>query len=288
MVKIALIGDVHRQISSADVTAFNQSDYDLLLFVGDLANYRHREGLAAARILAGLRKPALLIPGNHDGILAWQLLAEIKQSPFWIRLFSRGQARRVAQLRRALGPVAVGGYSAHAYQFNGFAFDVIAARPFAMGGSSFSFAPYLQRAYGVADLAASAARLRHCVDAAHSDTLIFLAHNGPTGLGAAADAIWGADFRRAAGDHGDADLAEAVAYAQAQGRRVVAVVAGHMHWRTKQGAQRQWHALCDGIHYVNAARVPRIWQADGQTRRHHLRLTFGEGETAVAPIIWPL
>ena len=112
-IQIALIGDIHRQFDQHDITQFNQSDYDLLLFTGDLANYRHREGLAVARQMARLQTPALIIPGNHDTLTAPQLLAEIKQWPRLRRWLSWGQPRRLRQWRRTLGAVQVGGYSVH-------------------------------------------------------------------------------------------------------------------------------------------------------------------------------
>lgn len=269
--QIAVIGDVHRHFDARDVAYFNDSAYDLLLFVGDLGNYRHREGVAVARVMGRLRKTAVLIPGNHDGMTPLQLLAEIKQSDFWTRLLSRGQAQRVAELKAALGPVVLGGYSTHHFG----ALDVIVGRPFGMGGSVVHYRPYLQRTFGVADMPTSAARLRQCVDAAHSDRLIFLAHNGPYGLGTARHDIWGCDFLPDEGDFGDVDLQLAVAYAQQQGKQVLAVLAGHMHHRVNGGGQRRWHVVQDGVHYVNAARVPRILTENGRFH-HHVRLLIGD------------
>ena len=39
-VKLAVIGDVHLHFNQFDVDYFNTSNYDLILFVGDLTNYR--------------------------------------------------------------------------------------------------------------------------------------------------------------------------------------------------------------------------------------------------------
>ena len=42
------------------------------------------------------------------------------------------------------------------------------------------------------------------------------------------------------------------------GKRVLAVVAGHMHLRTRQGAERDWITERQETLFVNAARVPRM------------------------------
>ena len=285
MVKLALIGDVHLHFTAADAAYFNRSDDDLILFVGDLSNYRPRAGLPLARRIAQLQKPALFIPGNHDAVNLLQLAAEIWRKPWLARLGAWGQARRVRALQEALGAAVYAGYSVHHYQINGHNFDVVAARPFSMGGPSLSFRPFLRERYGLASLNDSAARLRQCVDQTRAERLIFLAHNGPTGLGSAATDIWGCDFRPEAGDFGDPDLEQAIAYARQRDKQVLAVVAGHLHHQTKTGEQRQWLVQRDGTYYVNAARVPRIFTIKGKTVRHHIRLTLGETAVIVTEVI---
>lgn len=276
MVHIAIIGDIHNQFSVVDVDYFNQSKYDLLLCVGDLGQISGGKGYEAARLLSGIQKPLLFIPGNHDTVTPWQLLAEIWQSAWLARLTVVGQARRAARLQQYLGAATWCGYSTHSYVIRGFAFDVIAARPFSMGGPLLSFLPHLRKHYGVNSLTASAALLRTKIDAAQSKNLIFLAHNGPSGLGSARESIWGCDFRPEAGDFGDPDLQEAIAYAQAQGHRVRAVVAGHMHHHLKGGGQRQWLRREEDTLYINAARVPRVFTQAGEEKRHHIELLWGQ------------
>lgn len=287
MVEIAVIGDVHCQFNAQDVHFFNQSNYDLLLFVGDLARYRHREGMQMAMHIARLQKPVFLLPGNHDAIHAGHLLAEIKGSAFWSGLFTPGQARRMRQLRQILGDALPAGYSTHPFDLHGIQFDLIAARPFAMGGSRLNYAAYLQQAYGVKNMAQSTAMLKQCVDYAQSDRLVFLAHNGPAGLGSARDDIWGCDFREGAGDFGDEDLQQAIWYAKQQGKQVVAVVAGHMHHALKGGGRRQWRVAADGTEYVNVARVPRIFEENGRILHHHVRLSLTETAVSIQEMYIP-
>lgn len=286
-VHIAIIGDVHRQFNQHDVVQFNQSDYDLLLCTGDLANYWHHEGLAVARQMARLQKPALIIPGNHDTLTAPQLLAEIKQWSRLRRWLAWGQSRRLWQWQRALGSVQVGGYSLHPVPGCNDV-TVIVARPFAMGGSVLHCQPQLQRQFGIGTMAESAARLCQLVEEAPGQRLIFLAHNGPSGLGTSRDAIWGNDFLPKAGDFGDSDLREAIEFAQKLGKTVLAVVAGHMHHAVKQGGQRPWHVEHDGIHYVNAARVPRIFGENGRTVHHHIRLSLTTDTVTISKKLCPV
>lgn len=280
-IRIAIIGDVHMRFTDADVAYFHRAAYDLRLLVGDVAGVRFGASLPVARRLAALPRPGVLIPGNHDAVTLVQLLAEVRQHERLARWTGRGQARRVQRLQAALGDLVMGGYSVHSYQVRGLAFDVIAARPFSQGGSWLGCRAYLRARYGVDSLAASAALLCRRVDEAPAGTLIFLAHNGPAGLGSNHSDLWGCDFRPEGGDFGDPDLQQAVAYAQAQGKRVVAVVAGHMHHALKGGGQRAWQLTRDGVCYVNAACVPRIQPRDGRTVHHHVCLTFDERSAAV-------
>ncbi|MEQ1507813.1 MAG: hypothetical protein ABMB14_36630, partial [Myxococcota bacterium] len=124
-----------------------------------------------------------------------------------------------------------------------------------------------------------AARLRALVDAAPG-ALVFVAHNGPNGLGADRAAPFA--LRRGRRDLGDPDLADAVGYARDRGRTVLAVVAGHLHHR---GANRRWQVERDGVLYVNAARVPRIRVDRGRTVRHHVELRIADGRAA-ARAVW--
>ena len=276
--KLAVIGDVHHSWSEVDTAFFNASDYAALLFVGDVYNFSLQRGLRAASELARLEKPALLVPGNHDAVHPAQLAAEITRSPILIRWTSYGHTQRVRALCEAVGGVQVGGYSVHQL---GDGIDVITGRPHSMGGSAISFAPHLAEAYGVHTLEDSIGRLKQCVDESEGGRVVFLAHNGPTGVGDRRNDPWGCDFRREEGDFGDSDLRVAIDYARACGKHVVAVVAGHMHHRLRGGGQRTWCTQLDGVLYINAARVPRIFEDRDGVFHHHIDLVI-EGNQAQA------
>jgi uncharacterized protein (TIGR04168 family) len=275
-IQIAVVGDVHRNFSDHDSRYFNASDYDLILLVGDLSNWWPREGLEAAHHISKLKKPTFCIPGNHDTINAFQLLAEVKKVRLVATWASLGQERHLEKLRKVIAPVTLGGYSVHPLNIAGSTFDLIAARPFSMGGDEFASRRVLRRIHGINSMSESVALLKRCVDNSNSGRIVFLAHNGPTGLGMRRDDIWGRDFEASGGDHGDPDLRSAIDYALETGKEVVAVVAGHMHRQIKGGGAREWWIKANGIHYINAAHVPRIAAHGDVFLHHHVRITFEE------------
>lgn len=274
---IAVIGDIHGFWDATDTGYFNASDYDAMLFVGDLP--RLTGGREVAREMARLSKPAWMIPGNHDGCTALQLLSEIKGWSALCRLTARGMPGRMRKLAEALGPVRLAGYQRFELGHN---LGLIVARPHAMGPDRFYYQAATEQRYGIANYTASAQKLKALVDQA-PENLVFLAHNGPAGLGTGAQDIWGCDFSPDFGDFGDPDLREAIEHASNSGHRVLAVLGGHMHLRSKQGERRRSALERDGTLYVNAAEVARIRQ--GGERRHHVRLEIN-GEQVQARDIW--
>jgi uncharacterized protein (TIGR04168 family) len=280
--KLAVIGDVHSRWTDFDIRYFNASDYDALLFTGDLP--RVVGGIREAHALAGLHKPAIVVPGNHDGVTLHQFLAELKHWPGVCERGASGQIMRMDDYRKALGAVQLGGYSLHALELGGRRFDCLVGRPHSMGGNRLYFAPYLRDRFGVCSLAESTALLKRLVDDA-AENLIFLAHNGPAGLGTEADAPWGCDFRPEAGDFGDQDWREAIDYARRQGKRVWAVIGGHMHHHLKRSKRwRRWTVELEGVRYVNAARVPRIFKHEGAVWHHHVEIIFSDAGVRCAEI----
>lgn len=284
--RIAVVGDVHQCFSDEDVAWFNASEYDQLLFVGDLAGYANHGALEVARRIARLTLPALVIPGNHDAVRLAHLAAEVVRRPRLAQVLGIGQSRLCDELGDALSPVPLCGYSRHELSARDQHVSIVAARPHAMGGSYLSFEPHIRQRFGISRMGHSAARLCELVDACESERIVFLAHNGPSGLGAGRADIWGLDFRKEEGDFGDEDLRLAVEHARASGRRVLAVLAGHMHHAIKGGGERRWQLERDGILYVNAACVPRIFEHEGRTVRHHVAVTLSaDGAHAEARLV---
>ena len=280
-IRIAVVGDVHLAFGPKDVAHLDSGAYDLVLFVGDLTGYAHRGGLRVAKYIQTIRTPTIVIPGNHDAARASQLLAEATQNETAIGLVSGGQSERVQELRKQLAPAILAGYSVHPFARGGTTIDVVACRPHSFGGPHFAFRPYLSEAFGVGSMDESAARLRALVDETTARTLLFFAHNGPTGLGDRRDAIWGRDFKKPEMDFGDPDLETAIAHARRAGKRVVGIVAGHMHHALRGGGSRCWLAEQSGTLYVNSARVPRVFKSEGREKRHVVEVIV-ESESAMA------
>ncbi len=291
--RLAVIGDVHLAFDEHDARSLDGLGYDAILFVGDLAGYRHRGGLAVARRIARLRTPTYVCPGNHDGVHAAQLAAEVVENETAIAALERApfhgtMEARVEALRAALEGAVLGGYSRHRIEGPGSeSIELVIGRPHSFGGPRLAFRPYLGRAFGVSDLDASAAKLRALLDGCTGQRIVVLSHNGPLGLGARRTDLWGCDFRASEGDFGDPDLRVALDHARATGKRVLAVLAGHMHHALRGGGTRRWQESVDGVLHVNAARVPRVFRHDGREVRHHVRIEIDGDAVRAEEVLLP-
>lgn len=279
---IAVIGDLHSAWEVEDLGYFNRSDYSLLFVTGDLGRTRTQDGRHIARSLTQLTPEVLVMPGNNDVEEFPHIKAELTYRSASADLLQDAtpEGKTLPPLRQ---PTRLCGYSLHPVELPGLRLTVVAARPFSMGGPELSFPEALARLHDVHSMRDSKARLRALVDAAPTEHIVFFAHNGPTGLGGQPEDIWGRDFHPDAGDWGDPDLRDAIDYAVERRHKVLAVVAGHMHWglRSQVSQQRQWQVQRDAILYLNAARVPRVFSRGEAHVRHHIRLDLGpDGATA--------
>lgn len=270
--RIGIVGDPHGCWGPADTHYFNRSPYDLVLVTGDLGTGTARSALEVTRELARLRRPTLIMLGNNDAPYAPRIAAELQHLRGLSALALGRLPGKVAPARQPLAlqsDVMLCGYSCHPLMAGT---TLIAARPLATGGDQFSYPERLRELYDVSTSEHSVRRLVQLVAESGARNLVFFAHNGPRGLGDHAAAMWGCDFLPEEGDYGDSDLAAAVHHARALGKRVLAVIAGHMHLRTKQGPERPCTQHRDGILYVNAARVPRVFPGAHGLVRHHVAL----------------
>jgi uncharacterized protein (TIGR04168 family) len=284
--RIALIGDLHSAWDDADTGYFNRTGYELLLFAGDLGGTGRRDGMQIARSIAKLTRPALLMPGNNDVDQYPALSAELAYRRVQADLLRDLKPGASSSAVRATEPggVRICGFSAHPVTLGDTEVTIIAGRPFAAGGGQFSSAETLALHFGIGSMEESSARLRSLIDEAPTEHLIFFSHNGPLGLGAEPGALWGRDFGPEPGDWGDPDLRDAIAHAGRRRRRTLAVVAGHMHWRLRNGGQRRFQEARDGILYVNCAQVPRIVDSREGTARHHIALGIHDGRAEIRTI----
>jgi uncharacterized protein (TIGR04168 family) len=285
-VRIAVIGDLHDHWTDDDVAQLNASDYHGVLFVGDLGRGT-QTSQRISRSMSRLEKPTLVMPGNADAPHAARLQAEFSMRRGLSQLFADASDTTLARRAQLVEGVRLCGYSLHRPRWPGLDFTVVCGRPYSMGGPELAFAPELHGIYGIDSMEDSAKRLVGLVDRAETEALVFVGHNGPAGLGDRPTDPWGCDFLPGRADWGDPDLGEAVAHARAQGQRVLAVVAGHMHLSVKSvNAERTWIREDDGVLFVNPARVPRIVSRGGRESHHHVALTLSESGARAEEVYW--
>jgi uncharacterized protein (TIGR04168 family) len=274
--KIAIVGDVHDQWEREDGIALKQLGVDLVLFVGDFGN----ESVEVVREIAALDLPKAVVLGNHD---AWYTATEWgrKKCPY-----DRSQENRVQAQLDILGSTHIG-YDK--LDFPAFNLTVVGGRPFTWGGPDFRFAEICQELYGVSTIEASATKIFQAVKNAAYETIIFLGHNGPSGLGNLPEDPCGKDWLPVGGDYGDPDLAEAIALSITAGKTVPLVAFGHMHHELRHLKEKQRRAIFkspDGRIYFNTASVPRIKAVNGAKLRNFSLVSLVNGSVTRASLAW--
>jgi uncharacterized protein (TIGR04168 family) len=276
LIKIAVIGDVHDQWEEADGLALQQLGIDLALFVGDFGN----ESVEVVRAIAALEMPKAVILGNHD---AWYSASSWgkQKCPY-----DRAQEDRVQQQLDWLGDLHVGYGKRDFPELN---LTVVGARPFSWGGSEWKNPEFYQARYGIHDFAESTAQMVKSAAQADHNTIIFLGHCGPLGLGDRPDDPCGKDWQPLGGDHGDPDFAAAIAQVRQQGKTIPLVAFGHMHHHlrhTQQFLRTPLWVSPEATVYLNAAAVPRIIQTDDTRQRNFSIAYLRNGTVLQASLIW--
>ncbi|XP_021276239.1 uncharacterized protein LOC110410707 isoform X2 [Herrania umbratica] len=140
--------------------------------------------------------------------------------------------------------------------------SIVGGRPFSCGGQQIFRKRLVSARYGVQDMEGSAKRIYEAALGTPEDHLvIFLAHNGPTGLGSELNDICGKDWVFGGGDHGDPDLAQAISHLKETSTfSILLVVFGHMHKELADGngLRKMIVVGTDNIIYLNGAIVPRV------------------------------
>lgn len=272
---IAVVGDIHDQWEAEDGEALHHLGVDLVLFVGDLGN----ESIEIVREIASLDIPKAVILGNHD---AWYSASEWgrKKSPY-----DHTKEDRVQQQLDLLGETHVG-YSK--LDFPQLELTVVGARPFSWGGSEWKNHDFYQKRYGIANFAESSQRIIEAVQQATYDSVIFLGHCGPLGLGDRPEDPCGKDWQPLGGDHGDPDFAEAIVQTRQLGKTIPLVTFGHMHHtlrHTKQVLRTPITTEQETL-YLNAASVPRILPAAPTRQRNFSLVQLRNHQVEQASLIW--
>ncbi len=274
-ITIAVVGDVHNLWDETDELALKHLGVDLVLLVGDFGN----ESLEVVSKIAQIQLPKAVIMGNHD---AWYTASAWgrKRAPY-----DRTTEDRVQQQLDLLGEAHVGFGKLDFPQFN---LSVIGGRPFSWGGSNWRNQDFYRHRFGVNSFAESTARIVAAAQAASSDRLIFIGHNGPFGLGDRPENICGRDWKPSGGDHGDPDLAEAIAKVRQLGKAIPLVTFGHMHDRLKVRSDRRRTMVCAEKEtvYLNSAFVPRIIEEQSELRRNFSLVTIKAGVVSKIALVW--
>ncbi|GAA0157586.1 hypothetical protein LIER_14825 [Lithospermum erythrorhizon] len=241
-VRIAVIGDLHDEwLLEEDAKALQFLKPDLVLFTGDFGN----ENIELVRTIAGLQMTKAAILGNHD---AWRT-----------KRFSEREKDPVQLQLECLGDEHVG---FRRLDFPTLKLSVVGGRPFSCGGKDLYRERLLKARYGISKMDESSKRIYHAARGTPDNhSVIFLAHNGPSGLGSNMDDICGRDWIPGGGDHGDPDLENAISQLKQTTRlSVPLVVFGHMHKGLAYGGIRKMIAIRDdGTTYLNGAILPRVW-----------------------------
>lgn len=267
--EILVVGDLHGCWCEEDTEFLERGTQDIVLFVGDLGD----EDLSIVERIADLRVPKAVILGNHD---AWQ---------------SFSNKEPTEKLRRIVDTIGDDHLAYGVRELPAAGISIVGARPFTWGGLDLRSPEVYGEFFGVRTSEESADRIAAAADEARHDDLLVLAHNGPYGLGGSPSSIYGKDFgKRPGGDWGDRDLAAALRTIADRGKRVRAVVAGHMHHRLHPqiGGKRTRFVKRDACLFLNPAIVPRICRSDDGDghRRHYLRMIWESGDLESADEIW--
>ncbi|NJL36524.1 MAG: TIGR04168 family protein [Leptolyngbyaceae cyanobacterium SM1_4_3] len=276
LLTIAVIGDVHDCWDADDGLALKHLGVDLVLLVGDFGN----ESVEVVRAIAALDIPKAAILGNHD---AWYSATEWgrKKCPY-----DRRKEDRVQQQLDLLGAAHVG-YGK--LDLSELGLTVVGGRPFSWGGSTWKNQEFYRERYEVTSFAESTAKIFAAADSATEETLIFIGHCGPTGLGDQAEDPCGKDWQPIGGDYGDPDLAEAIAQTRLSSKKIPLVAFGHMHHRlrhTKTQLRKTVHTSPEGMVYLNAASVPRIVEQGGDRLRNFSLVSLQSGMVSQVMLTW--
>ena len=268
-ITIAIVGDVHDLWEHEDEMALQYLGIDLVLFVGDFGN----EAVEIVRQIAAVKTPKAAILGNHD---AWYSASS------WGRQkapYDQSKEDRVQQQLDLLKQAHVGFDKLDFPQFD---LSVVGSRPFSWGGFTWRNSQFYRDRYGINSFEESTQQIVKSAQNAAYETVIFIAHNGPYGLGDKSD------WKTEGGDYGDRDLTEAIAQVNNLGKSIPLVTFGHMHHDLKnpKGKRRNIVEVKEQTVYFNAACVPRITRSSQGSKRSFSLVTLSQGMVQNISLVW--
>lgn len=273
---LAVVGDVHGAWDEEDEAALAGLGVDLVVFVGDFGN----EDVELINRISQMPLPKAVILGNHD---AWYTASDWgrKKCPY-----NRALEDRVQQQLELLGERHVG-YGK--LDVPGFNVTIVGGRPFSWGGTTWRNAGFYLKRYGIKDFETSTARILNAVKDAATETILFVGHCGPAGLGDRPEDPCGKDWNPIGGDYGDPDLQQAIAQAKHLGKQVPLVMFGHMHHtlrHTQSISRVPLKQDADQTIYLNAAVVPRIKLTPTGNLRNFSLVTLVQQQVTTVSQVW--
>ena len=275
-IKIAVVGDVHDRWELADNEAIAHLGVDLVLFVGDFGN----ESVSVVQQVAELEMPKAVILGNHDAFYTATPSGR-KKCPY-----DRQKENRLQAQLDLLGNSHVG---YEKLDFPDLELTVVGGRPCSWGGPKWKYWDFYRDWFGVGSMQESTARIVEAAQRSAYDTVIFLGHNGPAGLGDRPEDPCGKDWKPIGGDFGDPDLALAIDQTRQMGKKIPLVTFGHMHHQlkhTKEQLRKRLDVSPEGTVYYNGAIVPRIIQKLSKKERTFSIVSLEGGVVSEIAIIW--
>jgi uncharacterized protein (TIGR04168 family) len=272
---IAVVGDVHEQWQQQDEDALIALAVDLVLFVGDFGN----ESVEIVRKISKLSLNKAVVLGNHD---AWYTASDWGRKN---RPYDPNSDHWFYKQLELLGESHIG-YSS--LEFSSMDLAVVGSRPFSWGGTEWKNADFFRDLYQVHNFQQSTEKIVSAARKTSCENVIFLAHNGPYGLGDHPYSICGKDWGHGGGDHGDPDLSESIKII-CQEKKVPLVVFGHMHHSlryTNEYTRQKVITDAQGIIYLNAASVPRIIERKGSFLRNFTLVSYFQGRVREISLVW--
>ncbi|HEY9705420.1 MAG TPA: TIGR04168 family protein, partial [Allocoleopsis sp.] len=266
--------DVHEQWDKDDAKALESLGLDLVLFVGDFGN----ESIPTVSAIASLNIPKATVFGNHD---------------CWYSGTSWGKKKRPndykeGKVQQQINILGEDNVSYGKKDFPELELTVVGSRPFTWGGTEWKMKDFYQEQFGVSGFNESTDQILTSVKLARYNTIIFLGHNGPQGLGNLPESICGKDWEPRGGDMGDPDFQEAIAQTLSMGKNVPLVAFGHFHHHLKHTKERlrEQIVINEKTVYLNAARTPRIIQNSPEKMRNFSLVSLQNGKVTKADLIW--
>lgn len=225
--RIVCIGDIHSQWDESDEIALKNLKPDLALFVGDFGDEDLRVTARISKLAASVQFPIATVFGNHDAFFTASQGGR-QRAPY-----DKSLTCRVTEQIELLSPYDV---SYRTVAFEKLSLSVCGGRAFSTGGPYWKYKQFFRKFVGVHSLEDSTNKLTNAVNATTQQSVVFLAHNGPTGLGDLPNDPCGKDWgEQPGGDYGDEDLRLAIENARQLGLQVPLTVFGHMHKNLMHG-----------------------------------------------------